>query len=814
MISNRIHIAFGFHVNCYHSYRGDTPDAQGFGSDLRIIRGIIQTLDTLNASGIPVKATWDSENFFSLERILPEYAPDIIESMQRRVKKNGDENIIMGYSNGALGAMQPDELKASIDLAVSNPQGSGLRDLFGDCEMIVRPQEVMFTPLQVHTYRKLGVKALCLYYSCVPFDAFKTLIPLLDDEKACNPLTFEYQGEGLTVLPTYSNADVCDAGCLRAWVKDLRKKQAGGEINNDLLLFINMDADAIFWESLKLPFVGSRIANTDGIHGLVKEVADLDYIVFDTPGGYLKTHAPVGTIRFTQDTADGNFTGYASWAEKPYNRKIWTAIERSRTAARVRKDDASFLDRVKLLSTTHFGLATPVLNIQREQAADRLAKELTDALTDTTGPLTVHNTTGSTLQCVQLSCPEGMLPAIEADGLKSYSVIRMGDDSVLLLLRFDAVKDAYQIRSSVSKVPQPAPTNTLESGSSRLIMAPNGDISRLELQGKVIGGSDFLNPYLTYGGKRYDFIFETLESEPMRGGVCLKSSGRILLPQALEQGSFSFRFFTSDALDGIFVILDVQYPYTAERDSISTENSTLGRYTDDKWQETAPFCLTPLLDHSGDYAVVKRNYEADISAFDLSSFEKADPNNRALASFNHQLAAGLVGVCDREKGLLLFHARNILSSMAYCPMRTAGRFYLNPFGTFYGSQRHHPNRSGDRIPKTFTLVAPQSKSLAPSYNGSRERAVLCLYPFLGKLPEETSFADQLAFADGAYVTGSDDLLRPFSGDNVTVHTGGGPVNEKIRSPLLTGIRGNLWKYIVYGVRAVSYIIRRQRKAKG
>ena len=32
MTSNKIHIAFGFHVNCYHSYRGDTPDAQGFGT--------------------------------------------------------------------------------------------------------------------------------------------------------------------------------------------------------------------------------------------------------------------------------------------------------------------------------------------------------------------------------------------------------------------------------------------------------------------------------------------------------------------------------------------------------------------------------------------------------------------------------------------------------------------------------------------------------------------------------------------------------------------------------------------------------------
>ena len=159
----KIHIAYGFHVNCYHSYRGDTNDAGGFGSDLRIIRGIIRALDALNAEGIPVKGTWDSENFFSLERILPSYAPDILEGMKRRVRENGDENIIMGYSNGALGAMQQNELAASVNLAQSNPQGSGLQDIFGTYEKIVRPQEVMFTPSQVHTYNQLGVKALCLY---------------------------------------------------------------------------------------------------------------------------------------------------------------------------------------------------------------------------------------------------------------------------------------------------------------------------------------------------------------------------------------------------------------------------------------------------------------------------------------------------------------------------------------------------------------------------------------------------------------------------------------------------------------------------
>lgn len=112
-----IHVAFGFHVNCYHSYRGDTNDNLGFGSDIRIIRQIIRVLDDYNKKGVPAKTTWDIENFFSLEKILPEYAPDIIADIKRRVWENGDENIIMGYNNGALSAMTDAELAASINLA-------------------------------------------------------------------------------------------------------------------------------------------------------------------------------------------------------------------------------------------------------------------------------------------------------------------------------------------------------------------------------------------------------------------------------------------------------------------------------------------------------------------------------------------------------------------------------------------------------------------------------------------------------------------------------------------------------------------------
>ena len=815
-MDRKIHIAYGFHVNCYHSYRGDTDDAAGFGSDLRIIRGIIRALDELNAAGIPVKGTWDSENFFSLEQILPRYAPDIPEGIRRRVKEYGDENIIMGYSNGALGAMQPDELAASVELAVTNPQGSGLADLFGDCERIVRPQEVMFTPSQVRTYNRLGVKALCLYYSCVPFDAFKTLIPPLPDEQAFNPLSFTYQGESLTVIPTYSNADVCDAGCLRAWVKELREKQERGAIGSDLFLFINMDADAIFWESLNLPLAGNRIANTDGIRGLVKEVADLPYVVFDTPGGYLKTHAPIGTVRFTQDTADGNFTGYASWAEKPYNRKIWTAIERSRTAAKANQDDTAFLNRLKLLSTTHFGLATPVLNIQREQTANALAQKLTEAALQTEGALTVRNTSGTALQCVQLACRTKKALALSGEGLKAYTVLPMGGDSVFLLLRFAENRPEYTITAEQTEnTPQPTERFLrLESAGAALEFSPDKRIRRFTYRGQTVGGSDFLRSYLTYGGKRYDFTPDAMESGALTGGRFIRIRGRIALPKAERQGEYTFTFFTSDAAEGIFALADVHYPYTPERDAISTENSSLGRFTDMRWQEAAPFCLS--FANSGPVSVVKRNFEGDISAFRTASFGEADQKNKTLDSFNNQLTAGLVGLTDGSKGLILGNARNVLSSMAWCPMRLEenGRVRMNPFGTFHGRQRHHPNRSGDRIPKTYTLIAPQGKSLAPSYNGSRERALLCLLPFTGDMPAEERLRELLAFADGAYVSGEDRFLSPYAGENVWIRSASKQSGSvKVRSPLLGGVKGNLGRYIIYGARAIAYIVKKQRRAK-
>ena len=831
MKENKIHVAYGFHVNCYHSYRGDTNDNLGFGSDIRIINKILDVMTDLNKKGIPVKGTWDSENFFSLEKILPEYAPEIIEKMKDRVKNYGDENIIMGYNNGALSAMTEDEFCASIDMAVTNEAGSGLVDIFGECEKIVRPQEVMFTPSQVSLYNKLGVKALCLYYSCVPFDAFRTIVPELPDEYAFNPLTYTYKGESMTIIPTYSNSDVCDAGTLRAWVKDLRKKQESGEINRDMLLFINMDADAIFWETMDLGPLTGKLANTDGIKGLVEEIADLPYVVFDTVGGYLKNHEAVGKVEFTHDTADGNFTGYASWSEKPFNRKIWTSLERARAmsevTAKADKESPSFFDRVILLSTTHFGLATPVLNIQREKTAlalaEKVIKEEKSAMPEG-DDLTVYNTSKSDLLCLQLKLKEKISDvnciSIKARDLASFTAVSMSEDNsvIYLMMKFKKIRDKYKVKVTFDgKKETPAFKNILSSGKLTVFISSKGNLSWVVYDGKKIGSDEFLQSFITYGGRKFNFCNTSAETLSVAGiGEGIRIKGEIHLPDEIQGGDFVYDFFTAVDSDAIFVRTTVNYPYTPELVSISTENSSLGRYTDMKWQETVPFQITP--DFSGDISVIKRNFMDDISYFRTQSFPECDSKNDYVASFNHQLTAGLVGLTDGETGLIIANARQVLGSMAHCPMRLEKdkTVRMNPFGTYYGKQRHHRGRAKDQVLDAYTLVAAQGKSIAPSYNGTSETTVLGLYGFSGSTPDEELMKEICAFADGSVAVASDDCnVTTFDDDNVKIreYKKDNKSEKDLKNPVMTGLMGNLGEYIYKGARGIGHILWTQIKTK-
>lgn len=774
-----VHVGFGFHVNCYHSYRGDSNDEYGFGNDIRIIRHIIKTMDDWNARGVSVKGTWDFENAYSLEKIVPEYAPDIIENVARRQKENGDENILMGYNNGAMSAMSEEEFIASVEWAVSNDKKSGLKDVFGDCEMVIRPQEVMFTPTQVGLYKRAGVKAICLYYSCVPFDAFRTLIPQLEDSDAFNPIMYSYDNEEITIMPTYSQSDVMDAGSLRLLVSELHAKQVSGEINRDVFVFINMDADSFLWDSMDVPKFLKKLPNMDGLNGYIEEIYDLDFVRFDTVGNYLKTHSPSKVITFGQDVADGNFNGYSSWAEKPFNRQIWTRLERARALARVqgkKSQSPSFEERIRLLSTTHFGLASPVLNIIREKTALDLSWSMVKSELNSlnkSDTLTLNSDVPRTLFCTQLGLKQGYCNTISSlvfrgAGLKNYCAIPMSYypegsiQSIYLVCVFEEKISSCVLEYDVDESLGKSTRENMESSISVHLE----DTLVLRYKGELLAS---LQSYITYNNQRYTFESPMASPLEMTGnGSGIRYSGSIHLPNELEEGYYHFDFFTVEGVSSTFMKSEVKYPYTKEIDQISSQASNLGRYTDTMWNESVPMGLT--MKFNQDASIIKRNFFGQYSQYSLSDFWNAIPENQSIHSFNHHLTGGVLCIQNEENGLALAHSRNILGSMAHCPMQLVSNgdirtVTLNPFGTFFGEQRVYPSRGNGCVMELYNATMPQAQSLAPSYNGVCEKSVQALSFTKGEMP--SWLIEELeSIADGVVAIGGKEVYY-FEEDNVS-----------------------------------------------
>lgn len=92
----------------------------------------------------------------------------------------------------------------------------------------------------------------------------------------------------------------------------------------------------------------------------------------------------------------GVFDGYSSWAEKKQATDYWTRIAMARRFNQTVQAlfsrfndpdlvqhlspllDAAYLTRLKALSTTHFGLATPFIVPQRETAMQRILADLNE----------------------------------------------------------------------------------------------------------------------------------------------------------------------------------------------------------------------------------------------------------------------------------------------------------------------------------------------------------------------------------------------------------------------------------------------------
>ena len=756
-----ISVAFRFHVNFYHSYRGDSLDERGIGKDIRVIRTIIDTLDRLNGEGIGVAGTWDAENLFSLEQYIPAHAPDILDAMRRRSTSGTDEIEIMSYNNGLIPAHTRDEARQAILLAMRNSCGSGVADLFSRYRTIMRPQEMMYTPPLIGMLNKLGVEALSLYYSSVPFNTFGSFIPALPTADRFNPLLLGTTSldDRIPLIPAVNHGDIADCLTLRRLLRRLRRRQNRECPERDLLVLVDMDADDEFWAGLRVPVAGRLLSTTQGLAAIVRSIADLPFLRFTTPGDYLDSHPPQRVIHLDMDTADGSFDGFASWAEKWENHQLYSSIDsaRRRLWACAELDEAAALPpRLRALSTTHFGLAAPVMNVSRLRTAQSVASTVAEygaerlregrpaaSLRIEGGPVRptveigVHPLTGAlgetdpavaallaspraarpTLRCI-------FVPATGEDG--DVEPIRAvwddGTSAAGVALR-DWRTDAPEASRLALFVDAPGAGDGEPGGTARPDVPTAADL--------------LVRASLTYRRRRLRERLETRTPVTTGAGIRVTSTiSRLPFKAALVER----RFVTADGLPGVFVETRLSIPELPPHGVSRADAARLERAFDDRLREICPAEIVPdlLADPRQGFQVWRQSYLGPPLSFRLPH---AGTPNTLLDSSNNAIAQSWIAVSDGRRGILVAQAPFGARSFAFCPLRVSRsrrgyRIALNPFGSYWGRQLRAPIAQTGLGRLAALLTSDHLKPLAPSYAGRTHHFGLFIAPFAGPRPPD------------------------------------------------------------------------------
>ncbi len=826
----KVYLAFGFHGNLYHSFRVDTNDEAGFGKDIRIMRKTIETLDAYNQAGVPVKGVWDIENLFSLQETLPKYAPDIIENIKRRISENGDEVILMSYNNGLASASTKKEFMDSMQRAIRNPQKSGLLDIFGTYGKIVRPQEMMTTPGNFNLYKELGIEAISLYYSSITFDAFRVFVPPLSMEAAHNPLLYKNKdtSESITVIPTYNVGDLIENISLRHWVKKLRKLQQKGEINGDVLIFINFDADDEYWYGYNFPAHLAWLPNTGGLNQLIDEVDDLSYVKFTNVTDYLQNHPPKETIFFGQDTADGSFNGYTSWSEKAYIHNYWTHLVKDRRNQRMLLKMYGILKvqipqniknlikeayetRIRLLSTTNYGMATPYLAKAREQAVEQIIHKMNTAsekaislstqavgtaFTPPSDHLSLNNYLGRFLIITDPLGAEGgqglfltfpvskalskssrfLLKGLNGRNIPADRVSFSNHKLVLFISNRKALKDGtydiYERSAGIQDYDVQASAQVLQNEFIRMNIDAHGRIQSLIFNGKEQLSSGSLLPVIHYEDKqiRPTGMNISILNAGEDGMARIRISGDFTIPQAdgVIPGCMDYDFTLIHDLPYLFVSGRIQYPETLRKDLIKSATPALARLIDKSWKEVAPLEL--VLSHEAvketPFRILKRNYLGIDSAYDIDYFQHS-PENLNLANINQHITAEYIAATNQKNGMAVGMDTTVTANFAFCPIKMryndqkqSFSLKLNPFGTYFGRQYYQPTWSNRQGFEAAFISGQQYESAAPTYNGHSNQFSLMLAFFKGKMLPKQVQNDLLNFAHPPMVINVQDIPAP------------------------------------------------------
>jgi hypothetical protein len=822
MGSPKVYVLLGFHTSFHHSWRGDTPDEAGFGTDIRVVRAILRILDRAAGRDLQARGYWDFDVYWTLQQILPHHAPDIVEAIRRRVAAGQDEIVPGPYNNGANHAATEQEFRMALRYALENPFGSGLKQVFGRVSSLYRPQESMYTAGQNAILLDEGMSGLVLYYAGVPFNALSTFVPALPPEQRYNLLWLRSRPDEppVLLLPCISPADLVENVCLEALLLKLRRLQTDGSVDTDLLVHLNFDADGETWLPAPVPRAFAWFPNTGGLEEYIQVVNRYPWAEFTLPSEYLNSHAPVGSLLVRQDLADGGFDGNYSWAEKCTSLQNWTALERSRLhtyraealarrlpgalAADVRRrlwegEDSVFFQRLVGLTTTHFGMSTPVINEARLAAAEQLlgsaedraaAAEREAALSVRDGPPSGEDVlyafdvyrpagdgddeagTARTIFRLPIILPRGVthLHVAEEHGdpvaasLVNPSELVDGRRAGELLFVAELAPGAsrsYRATPLRSVMPPPDTPHRLQNRWLELCLSPDSGVTSLAFLGQTIGDSRFLEPFITYRSHRHPqrwpaagYRFDTFAGEAWCGLARSRVQTHIAMdtPHGPATSELQYTFTLFDDLPYLLVEVKVDYAHTTPEDTIHTLQQKLRQPLDLRWIEVAPFQINPAILASAGrpLRVWKHNYLGVTSYYDLD-YGRVNARNRDLDSFNHQVTAGWVAVSDGQTGLLLAENAGVLASMAFCPMRLRQRggiqhLSLNPFGSYHGRQLDYSHLGGNGVGAEFTVAISGSlRPNGPSFNGQRLAFSLLLAPYAGDDPPAAVQAEARAY---------------------------------------------------------------------
>ena len=819
----KIYVMMGFHTSFYHSWRGDSNDEAGFGTDIRVVRGILQILNEAEKRGQKARGYWDIDGYYTLERIIPENAPDIIEGIRSRVKAGQDEVLPAPYNNGIISAHTPDEMRRALTWTIENPWRSGLNQVFGAYTPIYRFQESMTTTGMIPELKRAGIEAIILPYSALPFTTISAFVPPLEPEERFGTFLLKHETgpETIAVIPCYNQADALDYGSFELWLRALRKLQTSGKVKQDLILHYNMDADAEIWLPMKLPFGLSGLPNTGGLVEIINAVNKYPWAEFTTPGEFLKNHPPKKEVLVRQDTADGSFDGYYSWAEKYQSHEVWTNIEQSRmysyrADALIKKSaqthasssleklwadrDSSFWFRLIGMSTTHFGMSTPIINEERQEKAYQISGKARaiafNALKEIAGTFISESKTGGSLpyvvtvfnypksrdgQGVAARAPV-FIPVI----IQAPAAPRVTDTdgnripaSLINIRPFSDGTAAAEVTFIVSMGPEEAKTYKIDfetspiTTSSENLMLLNNDYISLKLSeasgvqsfkfgDREIGKSDFLDPFITYKTNKKPVIFGVtkwrlagLKNESLSGlkRARLIAEAPIKTPDGIYTAKFTYTFSLYDDLPYLVADVEADYPYTPPRDLVHTIQQKLRRLLDLRWLEVGPFQIHPNITapEKKPITIWKHNYLDVTSSYNLD-YGLINPKNRNIDSFNHQITNGWVAMDNGTDGLLIAQDTGINSVFAFTPMRLRvtsdhkQHLGINPFGTYFGRQFDYSHLGSNGTGSQMTIaVGAHLKPSGPSWNGKTERFRIMLAPYAGNQPPGEMRDDAMAF---------------------------------------------------------------------